>query len=135
MSMLGLCGLVIGSPTPQSDTEIPCPLAYPCGDITVSLSYCFNVTDAPVYGDGTFKDETPIECVCGSDVLGDESGLYAATECILCGDLDKESSALVELWWYTCATAYEIGVDEALNCWNDGTDCYEPDAGVAFLSK
>jgi hypothetical protein len=102
--------------------------------MSISLEYCSNITDIPL-NEGTFEDTTPIECVCGYDALGDESGLYAATECILCGDLDKEESALVEQWWLTCATASEIGWDEALTCWNSGTDCYEPEAVGVLRSK
>jgi hypothetical protein len=125
LPIIGLLGLAKGSPMPQTSDDIPCPLAYPCIDVGISLEYCTNVTGIPLDG-GTFEDTTPIECVCGSDALGDESGLYAATECLSCGSLEGDALAVVESWWLTCTTAVEVGLDEALTCWNSVTDCFEP---------
>lgn len=134
LPIIGLFGLAKGNPMPQTSDDIPCPLAYPCIDWSISLDYCFNVTDAPVYdAEGTFEDSTPIECVCGYDALGDESGLYALTECVLCGEIASSDEELVTLWAYTCLTADEIGLDEALSCWNSGTDCVEPEAATGVL--
>lgn len=120
--------VTLGAALPQTDSgggsdDVPCPLIYPCSDISIVTSYCANNTDPAVETGGTFDSTEPIECVCGSEVLGDESGGYAALECLTCNSkLTDDAATLLTLWLYTCYTAEQEDVDAALDCWNSGGD-------------
>ncbi|KIW68157.1 hypothetical protein PV04_04123 [Phialophora macrospora] len=107
-----------------SGDEIPCPV-YPCLDWGIVLEYCANTTDPAVVTGDSFTDTDPIECTCGFDVLGDESGGYAAVECYSCSDeLTDADVALTIQWFYTCYTFEDSSATDALDCWNSGgTDC------------
>ncbi|ETI24204.1 hypothetical protein G647_03573 [Cladophialophora carrionii CBS 160.54] len=108
-----------------SEDEIPCPAVYPCIDWYIILEYCSNTTDPAVATGESFTDTAPIKCACGTKALGDESGLYAAAECILCDDELPDADATVAAqWFYTCYTFEESTATDALDCWNSGgTDC------------
>ncbi len=104
-----------------TEDDIPCPLVGPCYDINTITGYCANNTDPAILSGDTFDSTDAIECVCGSDVLGDENGLYSALECITCAkSLDDDDTAWLALWAYTCYTAGEDGLDAAVDCWNSG---------------
>jgi hypothetical protein len=123
--IVGLTSALPQTSSGSSGDELPCPAVYPCIDWAIILEYCSNTTDPGVATGDSFTDTDPIECTCGTEALGDEGGLYASAECVLCNDeLADADAQLAAQWYYTCYTFEESTAADALDCWNSGgTDC------------